>query len=89
MGSNAVWQSELSRMLQGESLASAIVAARQNYKMQSPIIVRPSLKHRFEFKFEGTAPGQPIQYVDFTGSDSNDGLSWGTAKATIMAAYLA
>jgi len=33
------------------------------------------------------APGSPIQYVDYTGDDSNDGLSWGTAKKTIMAAY--
>jgi hypothetical protein len=33
------------------------------------------------------SPGQPIQYVDYTGNDNNDGLSWGSAKATIMAAY--
>lgn len=31
--------------------------------------------------------GQPIQYVDYTGNDNNDGLSWGTAKASVMAAY--
>lgn len=32
-------------------------------------------------------PGSPIQYVAYTGDDSNDGLSWGTAKATVMAGY--
>src|ERR1700675_3132231 len=29
----------------------------------------------------------PIQYVDYTGNDANNGLSWGSAKKTIMAAY--
>ena len=33
------------------------------------------------------SPGSPVQYVDFSGNDSNDGFSWGTAKATVMAAY--
>jgi hypothetical protein len=31
--------------------------------------------------------GSSIQYVAFSGSDSSDGLSWGTAKKTVMAAY--
>jgi hypothetical protein len=30
-----------------------------------------------------------IQYVLASGNDSNDGLSWGTAKLTVMAAYTA
>ncbi len=30
-----------------------------------------------------------IQYVSPNGNDSNDGLSWGTAKATVFAAYQA
>lgn len=30
---------------------------------------------------------EPIQYVSVNGSDSNDGLDWATAKATIPAAY--
>ncbi len=34
-------------------------------------------------------PGDAIQYVSPNGNDSNDGLSWGTAKATITAAYTA
>jgi len=33
--------------------------------------------------------GNGIQYASSTGSDTNDGLSWGTAKATIYAAMLA
>jgi len=31
--------------------------------------------------------GSPMQYVAFTGDDKNDGLSWGTAKKTVMAGY--
>jgi hypothetical protein len=31
--------------------------------------------------------GSPMQYVSFSGNDSNDGLSWGSAKKTVMAGY--
>jgi hypothetical protein len=34
-------------------------------------------------------PSDAIQYVSPNGNDSNDGLSWGTAKATLFAAYQA
>jgi hypothetical protein len=33
------------------------------------------------------AKGEPIQFVSRTGNNSNDGLSWGSAKATIYAAW--
>jgi hypothetical protein len=37
----------------------------------------------------GGAPptGSPIQYVASTGRDRDDGLTWGSAKQTVMAAY--
>jgi|HubBroStandDraft_6_1064221.scaffolds.fasta_scaffold01511_7 hypothetical protein len=34
-----------------------------------------------------TSANEAIQYVSPHGKDSNDGLSWGTAKLTVMAAY--
>ena len=44
----------------------------------------PSDLHNIALK---PAVGSPIQYVDYTGNDNNDGLSWGSAKASVMAAY--
>ena len=80
-------------MIRGVPAATADALARPG----PPIVLRPAPEPRILAPSRGSSsanppaqepsPGQPIQYVSYTGDDNNDGLSWGSAKATIMAAY--